>query len=145
MIIPDGCLIVAAAAWVLFLPLTGMGWSGARGGLIAALVFGGGLLGLSLVMDRILKRDSLGGGDIKLFAVLGLYLGVVGTLCRNAFHDGAGLHSRPAVCGAAPRTDGGERALSLRTGDCGGRGGDAAVRRAADQLVYKPVLRLDKG
>ena len=80
MIIPDGCLIIAAAAWVLFLPLTGMGWSGARGGLIAALVFGGGLLGLSLVMDRILKRDSLGGGDIKLFAVLGLYLGVVGTL-----------------------------------------------------------------
>ena len=80
MIIPDACLIIAAAAWVIFLPLTGMGWPAARGGLLAALIFGGGLLGLSLLMDRILKRDSLGGGDIKLFAVLGLYLGIVGTL-----------------------------------------------------------------
>ena len=65
---------------VIFLPLTGMGWRDARGGLLAGLIFGGGLLGLSLLMDRILKRDSLGGGDIKLFAVLGLYLGIVGTL-----------------------------------------------------------------
>ena len=80
MIIPDVLLVIAAVAWVLFLPLTGMGWAAARSGLIAALVYGGGLLGLSLLMDRILKRDSLGGGDIKLFAVLGLYLGAVGTL-----------------------------------------------------------------
>jgi leader peptidase (prepilin peptidase)/N-methyltransferase len=42
-------------------------------GLIPAIVFGGGLLILSLVMDKILKRDSMGGGDIKLMAVLGLY------------------------------------------------------------------------
>ena len=31
-------------------------------------------------MDRILKRDSLGGGDIKLFFVVGIYLGIAGTL-----------------------------------------------------------------
>ena len=80
MIIPDVCLIIAAAVWLVFLPLTGMGWPAVRGGLLAGLIFGGGLLGLSLLMDRILKRDSLGGGDIKLFAVLGLYLGIVGTL-----------------------------------------------------------------
>ena len=80
MIIPDICLIIAAAVWLIFLPLTGLGWTAARNGLIAGLVFGGGLLGISLLMDRILKRDCLGGGDIKLFAVLGLYLGVVGTL-----------------------------------------------------------------
>ena len=48
--------------------------------LVAALIFGGGLLILSLVMDRILKRDSLGGGDIKLFFVVGLYLGIAATL-----------------------------------------------------------------
>ena len=80
MIIPDVCLIIAAAVWGIFLPLSGMGWPAVRGGLLAGLIFGGGLLGLSLLMDRILKRDSLGGGDIKLFAVLGLYLGIVGTL-----------------------------------------------------------------
>ncbi|MCR5138128.1 MAG: prepilin peptidase [Oscillospiraceae bacterium] len=80
MIIPDGCLLIAAAAWLVFLPLVGATWAEIGKSLLAGLVFGGGLLGLSLVMDRILKRDSLGGGDIKLFAVLGLYLGLVGTL-----------------------------------------------------------------
>ena len=35
---------------------------------------------MSLIMDRVLKKESLGGGDIKLFAVIGLYLGLVGTL-----------------------------------------------------------------
>jgi leader peptidase (prepilin peptidase)/N-methyltransferase len=33
-----------------------------------------------MVMDRVLGRDSLGGGDIKLFALTGLYLGLIGTL-----------------------------------------------------------------
>lgn len=32
------------------------------------------LLVLSLLMDRVLKKDTLGGGDIKLLFVLGLYL-----------------------------------------------------------------------
>ena len=41
---------------------------------------GGGLLAISLVMDRILGRDSLGGGDIKLLAVVGLYLGPIASL-----------------------------------------------------------------
>jgi leader peptidase (prepilin peptidase)/N-methyltransferase len=31
------------------------------------------LLILSLIMDRVLRRDSLGGGDIKLFFMIGLY------------------------------------------------------------------------
>ncbi|MDY5846452.1 MAG: A24 family peptidase, partial [Bariatricus sp.] len=31
-------------------------------------------------MEHILKRDSLGGGDIKLIAVMGLYLGMDETL-----------------------------------------------------------------
>ena len=31
-------------------------------------------------MDRILKKDSLGGGDIKLIAVCALYLGPVNML-----------------------------------------------------------------
>ena len=45
-----------------------------------AVVFGGVLLGISVIMDRRLGRESLGGGDIKLFAVTGLYLGFAGTL-----------------------------------------------------------------
>ena len=31
------------------------------------------MLILSLIMDKILQKDTMGGGDIKLLAVLGLY------------------------------------------------------------------------
>ena len=80
MIIPDRCLVIAVLAWVVFLPLAFPGWGAVLRSVLAAVVFGGCLLGLSLVMDRILGKDSLGGGDIKLFAVIGLYLGFAGTL-----------------------------------------------------------------
>lgn len=43
--------------------------------ILPALVFGGGLLALSLVMDKLLHKDTMGGGDIKLIALLGLYFG----------------------------------------------------------------------
>lgn len=80
MIIPDGCHIVAAGAWLVFLPLTFTGWRDVLFHLLAAVVYGGGLLGVSLIMDKVMGRDTMGGGDIKLFAVVGLYLGMVGTL-----------------------------------------------------------------
>lgn len=77
--IPDGCLIIALAAWLLALPFTG-GVEALKEGLPAALIFGGGVLLLSLIMDRILRRESLGGGDIKLIALSSLYLGLAGSL-----------------------------------------------------------------
>ena len=79
-VIPDGSLIAAAAAWFLTLPLLWNGWGDAAARVLTGLVAGGALLGLSLLMDRILGKESLGGGDIKLFAVVGLYLGPVATL-----------------------------------------------------------------
>lgn len=72
-LIPDGCLILPALAWALtapLLPLRDIGFS-----LLSALLYAGGMLALSLIMDTLLKKESLGGGDIKLFAVMGLYLG----------------------------------------------------------------------
>lgn len=44
-------------------------------GLAGGFAIAGPILCISLVCDRILGRDSLGGGDIKLFFVTGLYLG----------------------------------------------------------------------
>lgn len=79
-IIPDGCLLTAALAWAVTAPFLLPSWAEAGKCLLAALVYGGALLGLSLVMDRVLGRESLGGGDVKLFALTGLYLGLVGTL-----------------------------------------------------------------
>ncbi len=78
--IPDGCLIVAAAAWLVAQPFSSMSWREAGFHLLAGIVFGGGLLLLSLLLDSILKKDSLGGGDIKLYFVVGLYLGFAATL-----------------------------------------------------------------
>lgn len=45
-------------------------------GLIGGLAVAGGMLSISLIFDRILGRESLGGGDIKLLFVTGLYLGL---------------------------------------------------------------------
>jgi leader peptidase (prepilin peptidase)/N-methyltransferase len=78
--IPDGCLAVAAGAWLIALPFDPDWRQTLVRGLIAAALFGGGILLLSIVMDKALKRESLGGGDVKLLAVCGLYLGTVGTL-----------------------------------------------------------------
>ena len=78
--IPDGCLIAAALVWLAALPFLWTGWVSALLHVAAGLVFGAGLLLVSLAMDRLLKKESLGGGDIKLLAVIGLYLGFLPTL-----------------------------------------------------------------
>lgn len=78
--IPNGALVLAVLVWLVTLPFLWDGVWELANHLLAAVLFGGGLLGLSLLMDRILKRDSLGGGDIKLFGVIGLYLGLLPTL-----------------------------------------------------------------
>lgn len=75
--IPDRFQAAAVLWWCLFLPLH-------RGemayylldSIAGGLFIGGGLLGISLVFDQVLGRDSLGGGDIKLFFVTGLYFGL---------------------------------------------------------------------
>jgi len=79
-LIPNGALILGAAAWLAALPFMGYSWLEIGGYLLAAVVFGGGMLLISLVLDKVLGRESLGGGDVKLFALVGLYLGLAGTL-----------------------------------------------------------------
>lgn len=92
MVIPDGCHIAAALAWLAAAPFVSQNWvHDALMGLVSAVVYGGGLLAVSLILDRVLGRDSLGGGDIKLFAVVGLYLGLVGTLFALMLSCVAGL------------------------------------------------------
>ncbi len=91
MTIPDGCHIVAVLAWAAALFFAFPGWRSVLLQLLAGVVIGGGLLLVSLAMDRILRRDSLGGGDIKLFAVVGLYLGFTGSLFTVLFACVLGL------------------------------------------------------
>lgn len=72
-IIPDRFLLIPAVVRILQLAAQG-GLSGLWNGVWPGLALGGGVLMISLVMDRLLHKDTMGGGDIKLLAVLGLYL-----------------------------------------------------------------------
>lgn len=80
MEIPDGLLIFGAAVFVAFAYLHGRGvddmLARVKDGMFGAVVYGGGILLVSLVMDKVLGRESMGGGDVKLFAVLGLFTGL---------------------------------------------------------------------
>lgn len=80
MELPGIPMVIAAASWLVFLfthpdPVSRLVW-----GLIGALCIGGGVLVISLIADKVLGRESMGGGDIKLLALLGLYLGPGGGL-----------------------------------------------------------------
>lgn len=44
-------------------------------GLVGALVLGGGSLAVSIAFERLAQHPSMGGGDIKLLAAVGLFLG----------------------------------------------------------------------
>ena len=85
MTIPDGCHVTAIAAWIAAEPFLFTGWGDVFLSVLSCVIFGGGLLVISLIMDKIMGRDTLGGGDIKLFGVVGLYLGLVGTLFTVVF------------------------------------------------------------
>ena len=90
-VIPDVLLVIPAAAWAVTAPFLLSGWREAGLHILAGLVFGGAVLLVSLWMDRRLGRESLGGGDVKLIALLGLYLGFAAALFALVFACVLGL------------------------------------------------------
>ncbi len=78
--IPDGLVLFGAVLFGLFLYPHGGGERRAAEGMAAALIYGGGMLLISIAMDAALKKETLGGGDVKLIAMLGLYTGLWGGL-----------------------------------------------------------------
>ncbi len=75
-IVPDQLILLLAICALGFIPFHGS-W---RSSLIGALI-GFGIMALTACIGRLAyKRDTLGGGDIKLFASLGLILGATGIL-----------------------------------------------------------------
>ena len=75
MELPGLPMAVAAVSWLLFLPAHPQPWERLAGGLAGGLALGGGMLAVALMADCVLGRESMGGGDIKLLALLGLYFG----------------------------------------------------------------------
>ena len=76
--IPDKFILAGIIWWMVTIPFVESSMSEQlKSGLAGGIALGGGILFLSLLMDKILKKESMGGGDIKLFFMLGLYTGPV--------------------------------------------------------------------
>jgi len=69
--IPDRFIVIPAVFRIVQLALEG-GMSGVWYGAYHALILGGTVLVLALIMDKLLHKESMGGGDIKLLFMLGL-------------------------------------------------------------------------
>lgn len=72
-IIPDSLVVIGAAAG-LAMDIAGLG-IGVWDALLGALAGGGTLLLIALIALYGFKKEGMGGGDIKLMAMAGLYLG----------------------------------------------------------------------
>lgn len=96
--IPNGFVLAGCVLWLVtiwFMPAPRAdafsvgslfaGWvhpggSVALDGIVGAVGVAGGVLLLSLVFDMVTKRSSLGGGDVKLLFMVGLFLGLAGSM-----------------------------------------------------------------
>jgi leader peptidase (prepilin peptidase) / N-methyltransferase len=88
MLLPDRIVVTGVVGMVVLrlfihpLPI----WDYA----LAFVVGGGTLLLIAWLGELILKKESMGGGDIKLFALLGLWLGLKGVLLTLFVASAAG-------------------------------------------------------
>lgn len=89
-IIPDELSLGGLAAGILLSFLPGGDW---KASVVGALLGGGILYGTAFLYEKIRKAEGMGGGDIKLLAMIGAFLGWRGTLATiflGAFLGAAG-------------------------------------------------------
>ena len=79
-IIPDRFIAAGVVLFAVTLLIEPEPFRRLTDGLLGGVGVGGGLLLLSLYMDKRLKRETLGGGDIKLLFLTGLFFGWKGNL-----------------------------------------------------------------
>lgn len=74
-LIPNELLAAILVDFLVFSPFVKMGgiWRVYGRGLLSGFAAAGPLLLLVLIMDRMLQRESMGGGDIKLFFIAGMF------------------------------------------------------------------------
>lgn len=77
-IIPDGLLIIGSIFAIvfnlIFKTIT------IKESLLGSIICGGGVLAIVYLIEFIVKKEVMGGGDIKLFAMIGLFLGIKNSL-----------------------------------------------------------------
>ena len=76
-IIPDELSIGGLAAGLLLSFLPGGDW---KGSLLGGVLGGGILYGTAVAYEKITGREGMGGGDVKLIALIGAFLGWKGAL-----------------------------------------------------------------
>lgn len=75
-IIPDSALLVAILIRIIyFLFVEEFQWTGLLGLFIDGIAISLPLLFLVLLMEKIWKKEAMGGGDVKLIFVTGMYIG----------------------------------------------------------------------
>lgn len=73
--IPNGLIIGGIALWAAFIPFDADPKNALVQGLIGGFGIGAFMLVISLLFDRLTGKESLGGGDIKLFFTVSLFMG----------------------------------------------------------------------
>lgn len=80
-LIPDVLILLGIGNFIILACLRGGSvWASLWRGLCSGLAISVPILLLSLLMDRVLKKESMGGGDIKLYFMTGLYFSVGGSI-----------------------------------------------------------------
>ena len=79
-IIPDRFIAAGVVLFIVTLLIEPEPFRRLADGLLGGVTVAGGLLLLSLYMDKRMKRETLGGGDIKLLFLTGLFFGWKGNL-----------------------------------------------------------------
>lgn len=74
--VPNISIVICITDWASGLVFSLSPIADLKDGLIAGLVFGLGTYFLSVMLRVLLRKKVLGGGDIKLFFVTGLFLGI---------------------------------------------------------------------
>lgn len=91
-IIPDELSLGGLAAGLLLSFLPGGDW---KGSLLGGVLGGGVLFGTAVAYEKVTGREGMGGGDIKLIAMVGAFLGWKGALftifCGSLLGTAGGL------------------------------------------------------
>lgn len=77
-IIPDGLIIIGSIFAIIFNTIFKV--ITIKDSILGAIICGGGVLVLIYIIEFIVKKEVMGGGDIKLFAMIGLFMGVKNSL-----------------------------------------------------------------
>ena len=133
--IPNGCLLIPVIAWFVAIPFTEMSGMDVLYHVASGVGYGAVMLALVLLFDKILGKETMGGGDLKLFVVMGLYLGVAASLFALFFSCILGL-----IMGAIQKRGKENKGPQIPC-HCTGVLCHAAVWGRAGELVYGAAVK----